>query len=81
MTGNKELDLRYLICIAGEHRTNCRGRFTILAFIKSTNDESWNMSYFKQTSNFFLHPGTRSLLPDPRIGPQDLEQLLSKEWY
>ena len=50
MTGNKELNLRYLICIAGEYRTNGRG---ILSFIKSTNDESWNVSYFKQTSNFF----------------------------
>jgi len=59
---------------------NSRGRFIDLALIKGINDnESWNVSYFEWTSNFFLHLGTKRLLLNPRIGPQDFWQLLSKQ--
>jgi len=47
-TGDEELDLRYLICVAGEHRENTRGRFVVPILIKGINDdESWNVGCFE----------------------------------
>ena len=50
-TSDKELDIRDLVHVAGEHGKNGRGRFFILALIKGINDdECWNVGSFERTN-------------------------------
>ena len=78
--GDKELDLRYLMHVAGEHRRDGRGSLHALALVKGIDDdEGWNFGCFEWANNHFLHLGTKRLLANLRVHLQDSEQLLSKQ--
>jgi hypothetical protein len=79
-TSDKELDVRDFIHITGEHREDGRCRFFILALIKGINDdEGWNGGSTEWANDDILQLGTKGLMSNSRVGPQDLEQLLSEQ--
>jgi len=66
--------------LAGEHGKECGCGFLVSTLVEGVNDDEgrgWHC--LKWTNDEFFHLGTKCLPSNPRVCPQDLDQLLSKQ--
>jgi len=77
--GDEEFDEWDLVHVAGQHREKRRRRFLVSALVEGVDDdECWNLHRLERTDNELFHLRTDLFSSNSRVGPQDLEQRLSK---